>query len=97
MTHKVITVEIIAFDGFEAEGINDALASILEREEWRLYSWTTDDATAAQAEWFRTSESTFLEEEERRNREAAVQQRGRPAPHFDPRIDYPERYTDGPI
>ncbi len=22
---------------------------------------------------------------------------GRPAPDFDPRVDYPERFTDGPI
>lgn len=81
MTRKVITVEIIAFDGYEAEGINDALATTLEREDWRVYSWTTDDATIVQKEWF--------DREERGG--------GKPAPQFDSHLDYPERYTEGPI
>ena len=69
---KVITIEIVAFDGYEAEGINDELAHILEREEWRVYKWTTEDANPVQSDWFLESEATFLEEEERRNREAAA-------------------------
>ena len=86
MSHKVITVEIIAFDGFEAEGINDAIGSILEREDWRVYAWYTDDATDTQKEWFKEAERDMVRAEQMR---AAV--------HFDPRIDYPERYREGPI
>lgn len=43
--HKVITLKIFAFDGWEAEGINDAIGDILEREDWRVLSWSTRDAT----------------------------------------------------
>lgn len=86
MTHKVITIEIIAFDGYEAEGINDAVGDILEREDWRVFCWSTGDATPKQVEWFKKEERSIARAQLRQS-----------APQFDPRVDYPERYREGPI
>jgi succinate dehydrogenase flavin-adding protein (antitoxin of CptAB toxin-antitoxin module) len=49
---KTITIEIVAVDEYEAEGINDALGSILEREDWQIFIWETAKSTPEQEEWY---------------------------------------------
>lgn len=52
MTHKVIKLEIVVFDQYEAEALNDVLGDIFEREDWLVYSWNTTRATPSQAAWY---------------------------------------------
>lgn len=45
-------------------------------------------------EWLRESGRGHAADE----LEAAIEElRGRPAPDYDPRVDHPERYRDGPV
>ena len=48
MTPKMIILEILAYDEHEAEGLNESIGYTLERENWRVYAWTTQNATDEQ-------------------------------------------------
>jgi hypothetical protein len=68
VTQKVIAIEIVVFDGYEAEAVNDVIGDFIEREEWMVRSWLTRDATPEEALWFHDSEREFVDQELERSK-----------------------------